>query len=57
MLEHLFLLTERENMLRFIGNLPCRVRKANIEKIMNNISPENWISKDSIEPGFVVGEK
>lgn len=57
MLEHLSLLNERENMLRSIGNLPCRVRKFNIESIMNNNRHGNWISKDFLETGFVVGEK
>lgn len=57
MLEYLFFLNERENMLRFIGNLFCRVRKFNIESIMNNNRYGNWILKDFLEIGFVVGEK
>ena len=41
MLEHLSLLNESENMSRSVGNLPFRVRKANLGKVMNNIRNEN----------------
>lgn len=37
MLAHLSPLSESEKLPRSIGNLPIRVRKANIEKVMNNI--------------------
>lgn len=49
MLEHLSLLNESKNMSRSIGNLPFRVRKANIEKVISNIRSEKCIAKDLLE--------
>lgn len=49
MLEYLFFLNERENLLRFIGNLFFRVRKVNIEKVINNIRNKKYIVKDLLE--------
>lgn len=49
MLGHLSTLNESENVSKSIGNLPCKVRKANIEKIMNDIRNQNWIAKELLE--------
>lgn len=49
MLEHLSSLNESENVSRSIGNLPFRVRKANTEKVMNNIRNEKCIAEDLLE--------
>lgn len=49
MLEHLSLLNESKNMSWSIGNLPFRVRKANIEKVISNIRNEKCIAKDLLE--------
>lgn len=55
MLEHLSSLNESENVSRSIGNLPFRVRKANTEKVMNNIRNEKCIAEDLLE--FMQREK
>lgn len=49
MLEHLSPLNESENVSRSIGNLPFRVRKANTEKIMNNIRNVKCIPEDLLK--------
>lgn len=49
MWEHLSSSNESENLSESIGNLPFRVRKANLEKLMNNIRNKKCIAKDLLE--------
>lgn len=49
MLAHLSPFNESENVSRSAENLPFRVRKANKEKIMNNIRIKKCIAKNLLD--------